>query len=82
MNLYTRMKRSVSRMKPVFHTQIVLSMAEMPRNTKMMVSDPFAKTFMTYLTVLTELSAMFELRYFWLLTPQKVTLQNKTHRNN
>lgn len=76
-NLYTKMKKSVSRMKPVFHTQIVLSMAEMPRNTKMMVSDPLAKTFMTYLTVVTELSSMFELMYFWQHMPQKTILQDK-----
>lgn len=79
MNLYTKMKRSVRRMKPVFHTQIVLSMAEMPRNTKMMVSDPLAKTFMTYLTVVTDLSSMFALMYFWQAIPQKTILQNKKH---
>jgi len=64
MNRYTKMKKSVRRMKPVFHTQIALSMAEMPRKTKMMVSDPLAKTFMAYLTVLTEFSSMFALMYF------------------
>lgn len=77
MNLYTKMKRSVRRMKPVFHTQIALSMAEMPRNTKMMVSDPLAKTFMTYLTVVTDLSSMFALMYFWQHIPQKTILPTK-----
>lgn len=77
MNLYTKMKRSVRRMKPVFHTQIALSMAEMPRNTKMMVSDPLAKTFMTYLTVVTDLSSMFALMYFWQHIPQKTILQTE-----
>lgn len=64
MNLYTKMNRRVRRMKPVFHTQMVLSMAEMPRNTKMMVSDPLAKTFMACLTVLTEFWSMLALMYF------------------
>lgn len=71
------MKRSVRRMKPVFHTQIDLSMAEMPRKTKMMVSDPLARTFMTYLTVVTDFSSMFALMYFWQHIPQKRTLQTK-----
>lgn len=71
MILYTKMKRSVRRMKPVFHTQMDLSMAEMPRNTNTMVSDPFANTFMTYLTVVTDFSSMFALMYFWQHIPQK-----------
>lgn len=80
MILYTKMKSSVRRMKPVFHTQMDLSMAEMPRNTKTMVSDPLAKTFMTYLTVVTDLSSMFALMYFWQHIPQKTILQDKnTH---
>ena len=80
MILYTKMKSSVRRMKPVFHTQMDLSMAEMPRNTKMMVSDPLAKTFMTYLTVVTDLSSMFALMYFWQHIPQKTILRDKnTH---
>lgn len=72
------MKRRVRRMKPVFQTQISLSMAEMPRKTKIMVSDPLARTFMAYLTVLTEFSSMFALMYFWQQTPQKTILQNKS----
>lgn len=64
-------------MKPVFHTQIALSMAEMPRKTKTMVSEPLAKTFMTYLTVMTDFSSMFALMYFWQHIPQKRTLQDK-----
>lgn len=64
-------------MKPVFHTQIALSMAEMPRNTKMMVSDPLARTFMTYLTVMTDFSSMFALMYFWQHMPQKTILEFK-----
>lgn len=79
MNLYTKMKKSVRRIKPVFQTQIVVSMAEMPRNTKMMVSDPLAKTFMTYLTVATDFSSMFALMYFWQHIPQKTILQNKDY---
>lgn len=71
------MKKSVRRINPVFQTQIVVSMAEMPRNTKIMVSDPLAKTFMTYLTVLTEFSSIFAFMYFWQQTPQKTILQNK-----
>lgn len=62
-------------MKPVFQTQIVLSMAEMPRKTKMMVSDPLANTFMMYRTVLTEFSSMFALMYFWQHMPQNKILQ-------
>lgn len=77
MNLYTKMKSSVSRMKPVFHTQMVLSMAEIPRKTKIMVSEPLAKTFMTYLTVLTEFSFMFALMYFWQHTPQNTHLHKR-----
>lgn len=73
------MKRRVRRMKPVFHTHNVLSMAEMPRKTKMMVSEPLAKTFMAYLTVVTDFSSMFALMYFWQHMPQKTMLQkNKT----
>lgn len=48
----------------MFQTQIDLSMAEMPRNTNTMVSDPLARTFMTYLTVATDFSSMLELMYF------------------
>lgn len=74
MILYTKMKSSVRRMKPVFQTQIDLSMAEMPRNTNTMVSEPLARTFMTYLTVATDFSSMLELMYFWQLIPQKTIL--------
>lgn len=75
MILYTKMKRSVRRIKPVFQTHIALSMAEMPRNTKMMVSEPLAKTFKAYLTVQTDFSSMFALMYFWQDMPQKTILQ-------
>jgi hypothetical protein len=64
MNLNTKMKRSVRRIKAVFHTHIDGSMAVMPRKTKMMVSEPFANTFIAYRTVLTDLSSMFALIYF------------------
>lgn len=63
MILYTKMKRSVRRMKPVFHTQIVASTAEMPRKTNIIVSDPFANTFMAYLTVFTEFLSMLAFMY-------------------
>lgn len=59
----------------MFHTQRVLSTAEMPRKTKMMVSDPLARTFMTYLTVMTDLSSMLALMYFWQQVPQKTILE-------
>lgn len=62
-------------MKPVFHTQMALSTAEMPRKTNMMVSDPLARTFMTYLTVMTDLSSMLALMYFWQHIPQKTILE-------
>lgn len=62
-------------MKPVFHTQMVLSTAEMPRKTKMMVSDPLARTFITYLTVMTDRSSMLALMYFWQHIPQKTILE-------
>lgn len=75
------MKRSVRRMKPVFHTQIDLSMAEMPRNTNTMVSDPLANTFMTYRTVVTDLSSMFALMYFWQHMPQKTILPDENMYN-
>lgn len=80
MILYTKMKSSVRRMKPVFHTQIDESMAEMPRNTNTMVSDPLAKTFMTYLTVVTDFSSMLELMYFWQHIPQKTILRRRTKK--
>lgn len=80
MILYTKMKNSVRRMKPVFHTQIDESMAEMPRNTNTMVSDPLAKTFMTYLTVVTDFSSMLELMYFWQHIPQKTILRRRTKK--
>lgn len=62
-------------MKPVFHTQMALSTAEMPRKTNMMVSEPLARTFMTYLTVMTDLSSMLPLMYFWQHIPQKTILE-------
>lgn len=77
MILYTKMKRSVRRIKPVFHTHIDLSTAEIPRKTNIMVSDPLAKTFMTYLTVVTDFSSMFALMYFWQHIPQKTILDLK-----
>lgn len=82
MILYTKMKSRVRRMKPVFHTQMDASMAEMPRNTNTIVSDPLAKTFITYLTVMTDFSSMLELMYFWQHMPQKTILRRRTKRKS
>lgn len=77
MILYIKTKRRVRRMKPVFQTQISVSMAVTPKNTKIMVSEPFASTFMTWRTVVTDFSSMLAFTYFWQHIPQKVILWHR-----
>ena len=64
MNLKTKTKKTVRRMNPVFHTQMAGLMAEIPRKTKIIVSEPLANTFIVYRTVVTDLSSMLALMYF------------------
>lgn len=54
----------VSIIKPVFQTQMALSIAVTPRNTNIMVSEPFANNFMVCRTVVTDFSSMLALMYF------------------
>ena len=75
MALKRRMKTRVQATRPVSQAHLVLSIAEMPRKMKIMVSAMLARVFIVYFTVVRDFWEILASTYLLAPIPQNVILR-------